>query len=151
MRVGYITSIVSAVLLAIVLKGLSYFHFVRWNPVKFLKDSTVFEDSSKMTYWVIFVLIMFVLSFGLFVGSQYLYFLPAGFTSLLMGVIIGVLIEWKIYDLPPELTSFKKISIPFIVVIIMFCRFIMETAGYHYKMKNLEGRKKLPYKSSVIK
>lgn len=150
-KVAFVTSVASSVVLAIVLKGLSYFHLVNWKPITFLKESELVGHSSAFSHWGIFVIMLFLFSFILFIICQFLYFMPAGFTSLIFGLIIAVLVEWKIYDLAPELSSFKKLSIPFIVVIIGFARFIIETAGYHMRAKSLVNRNKLPYKSGVIK
>lgn len=151
MKVAVITSALTSVLLTVVLKGLSYFNFIKWKPITFIKKSELWKDSATFTHWAILVCLLFVLAFILYVGAQYLYFMPAGFTSFVIGAVLAILIEWKILDLPSELTSFKKLSIPFMVIIIGFSRFIIDTAGYHMRAKNLDNRNKLPYKTGMIK
>lgn len=151
MQVAVYTSIVSTILLALILKGLHYFHLVNWDPVSFIKNSQMFSDGSTFGRWALFLLLLFVLTLILYLASQYIFFIPPSLSSLVVGLIIAILVEWRIYDLALEMTSFKKLSIPFIVVILMFTRFIMETSGYHKKAKYLESRNKLPYKSDMIK
>lgn len=151
MKVGFATSVMTAVLLAAALKGLAYFQMISWQPVSFLKKSMMWGNSSAWVHWGIFIMILFLLALLLFVLSQFLYFMPVGFTSLMIGIIMAVLLEWQIINLPTELSSFKKLSIPFIVVVTGFTHFIVYTAIYHKQAKNREGQNQLPYGSSMVK
>lgn len=151
MRIAFVTSTLTAFCLALALKGLSFFQMVKWKPISFIKKSYLFEGSATFIHWSVLIFILFVMATLLYVLTQYLYFMPAWFLSLTLGLILAVLIEWKIYNLPSELISFKKLSIPFIVIVIGFTHFIIETAIFHKKARNLESRNKLPYKSGVIK
>lgn len=80
---------------------------------------------------------------------QYVALVPPFLTSLIIGGVLALIVEWSIYDLPAELSSFKRLSIPFMVTVIMTSRFVFETATFHYQASNT--RNKLPYKESVIK
>jgi len=64
---------------------------------------------------------------------RYVYVIPAVFSSLLLGLFVTILLEWTALDLPLQLSSFKKLSIPFIVVVVCLLRFLLETANFHQR------------------
>lgn len=133
MKVASITAIVSAISLTILLKGLHYFHLIDWSPIGFYKKWDFFEDSSKLFQWSMLILFLFLLAFFLYVTLQFVHIIPAVFTSLLLGLLFTITIEWIALDLPLQLASFKKLSIPFMVVVICLLRFLLETANFHKK------------------
>lgn len=51
----------------------------------------------------------------------------------LLGLIFTITLEWIVLDLPLQPASFKKLSIPFMVVVICLLRFLLETANFHQK------------------
>ena len=93
--------------------------------------------------------LIFIANFILYLLMQYVQNVPPFITSLVIGGLFAIVAEWIIYDLPAEIYSFKKLSIPFIVTVVIAARFIIETASFHYKAQ-LE-RNRLPYKETVIK
>lgn len=128
-----ITALVSAISLAICLKGLHYFHLIKWNPIGFYKKWELFEGSSKLFQWSTLTLLLFVFALLLYVTLQFTHIIPAVFTSFLLGLLFTITIEWVVLDLPLQLESFKKLSIPFIVVVVCLLRFLLETANFHMK------------------
>lgn len=134
MKVASITAIVSAISLAFFLKGLHYFHLIKWNPVGFYKKWDLFEGSSKLFQWSTLTLLLFVIALLLYVIMQFAHMIPAVLTSFLLGLLFTITIEWVALDLPLQLESFKKLSIPFIVVVICLLRFLLETANFHMKV-----------------
>ena len=133
MKVASITAIVSAISLAICLKGLHYFHLIKWNPIGFYKKWELFEGSSKLFQWSTLTLILIIFALFLYIVLQFVYSIPAVFTSFLLGLLFTITIEWVALDLPLQLESFKKLSIPFIVVVVCLLRFLLETANFHMK------------------
>ncbi|KOS68091.1 hypothetical protein AEA09_05665 [Lysinibacillus contaminans] len=133
MKIASITAIVSAISLAICLKGLHYFHLIKWNPIGFYKKWELFEGSSKLFQWSTLTLLLFVVALLLYISLQFVHIIPAVLTSLLLGLLFTITIEWFALDLPLQLASFKKLSIPFIVVVICLLRFLLETANFHMK------------------
>lgn len=133
MKVASITAIVSAISLAIFLKGLHYFHLIKWNPIGFYKKWEIFEGSSKLFQWSLLTVILFVIALLIYISLQFVHIIPAVFTSLLLGLLLTITIEWVALDLPLQLESFKKLSIPFMVVVVCLLRFLLETANFHMK------------------
>ncbi|GLC88735.1 hypothetical protein [Lysinibacillus piscis] len=133
MKTASITAIVSACVLALCLKGLHLFHLIQWHPLGFYKKWHLFEGSSKLFQWSFFIFLLCILSFLLFMTLRYLHMIPAVLSSLLLGLLVTITLEWVVLDLPLQLVSFKKLSIPFIVIVICLLRFLLETANFHQK------------------
>ena len=133
MKVASITSLVSALFLALCLKGFQYLHLIKWNPIGFYKKWELFEGSSKLFQWSFFILVLFIIGFLLFITLRYVYIIPAILSSFLLGLFLTITLEWIALDLPLQLSSFKKLSIPFMVVVICLLRFLLETANFHQR------------------
>lgn len=133
MKVASITSLVSALFLALCLKGLQYLHLIKWNPIGFYKKWELFEGSSKLFQWSFLILVLFIIGFLLFITLRYVYIIPAILSSFLLGLFLTITLEWIALDLPLQLSSFKKLSIPFMVVVICLLRFLLETANFHQR------------------
>lgn len=116
------------------MKGLHYFHLIKWNPVGFYKKWDLFEGSSKLFQWSTLTLLLFVIALLLYVIMQFAHMIPAVLTSFLIGLFFAITIEWVARDLPLQLDSLKKISIPFLVVVICILRFLLETANFHVRV-----------------
>jgi len=146
---AFITSLFGSIFLTLSLKMLSLFKFIEWNPIGFSKKYQLFEESHPFISWLFLAVVIFVVNFILYLIMQYVHNVPPFITSLVIGSLFAIIVEWIIYDLPAELYSFKKLSIPFIVMVVMTARFLFETASFHHQAQ-LE-RNRLPYKESMIK
>ncbi|KGR87096.1 MULTISPECIES: hypothetical protein [Lysinibacillus] len=133
MKVATITALVNALVLALCLKGLHYFHLIKWHPIGFYKKWNWFEESSKLFQWTFFIFLLFIIGLFLYMTMRYVYIIPAVFSSLLLGLLVTITLEWIALDLPLQLTSFKKLSIPFMVIVICLLRFLLETANFHQR------------------
>ena len=138
MKTAAITAFVNALVLALCLKGLHYFHLIKWHPIGFYKKWNWFEDSSKLFQWTFFIILLFIIGIFLYMTMRYVYIIPAVFSSLLLGLLVTITLEWIVLDLPLQLTSFKKLSIPFIVIVVCLLRFLLETANFHQKEINAQ-------------
>ncbi|MED4885770.1 hypothetical protein MKY88_15225 [Lysinibacillus sp. FSL R7-0073] len=133
MKIGTITSLVNALVLALCLKGLHYFNLIKWHPIGFYKKWGWFEESSNLFHWTFFIFLLFIIGLFVYMTMRYVYVIPAVFSSLLLGLFVTILLEWIALDLPLQLSSFKKLSIPFIVVVVCLLRFLLETANFHQR------------------
>ncbi|MEK4426046.1 DNA helicase [Solibacillus sp. FSL K6-1523] len=123
------------------IKLLHLFHMIKWSPVKFMKKWE-FIHPNMFERWLIFFI-------GVFVIVCIVYFLartiigksPFAF-SLIAGLLIAILLEFRILHLPMELNSIKKLSIPFIIIVIIGLRVLTETAQY-YRLHLTENSKEM--------
>lgn len=125
----FITAITVSLFITVSLKFLHIFHFITWNPISFLKHITYMEWSTFEKWAILFLLLSVVAVAIYFIAQTVLGKSPLAF-SLIVGLIIAIAIEWNVLDLSLELSSLKKISIPFVVIILMALRFVAETAQY---------------------
>ena len=144
-----VTSLVAAFFLTVSMKLLSVFSFIKWSPVGYTKKLGILEHNHWFVKWLFLLIVIFIIILIFYFIMQYVQMVPAFVTSLIIGGIFALLCEWVIFDLPAELSSFKKLSIPFMVTVIITARFVFDTAMFHYNA-HLE-RNRLPYKDSVIK
>ena len=139
------TSIASSLFLTVMLKLLHLFKWIKWHPTKFLRETV--DDA--LTRWVVLFVLLVLVGLLLYMILQFIKNVPAFVVGVLIGLAIAFVAEWVIYDLPAEAKSFKRLSIPFIVVIVTTTVFIAETAIFHRQQAG-KGNK-LPYSASVIK
>ena len=138
------TSIASSLFLTVMLKMLHFFKWIKWHPTKFLH---VVDDG--LTRWIVLFAILAVVSALVYLILMNIRRVPALVVGIIFGLAIAFVAEWIIYDLPAEAKSFKRLSIPFIVVITTATVFIAETAIFH--REQIEKGNELPYSASVIK
>ncbi|HWK24008.1 MAG TPA: hypothetical protein VNS08_13330 [Ureibacillus sp.] len=143
------TSLFASIFLTVSLKILSLFHFIKWSPVGYAKRLNILESSHWSIKWFFLLIVIFLITLLFYFAMQFVEMVPSFITSLVIGVILALICEWVIFDLPAELSSFKKLSIPFMVTIVMAARFVFDTAAFHYKAHNEQN--KLPYKDTVVK
>ncbi|MEK3766319.1 MULTISPECIES: DNA helicase [unclassified Solibacillus] len=124
-----VTAIVAALLGTISLKGLHFFNLISWHPVSFLKKYEWFEWTA-FERWAVLFLILVVCVYVITLLAQYFFKAPPFLFSLILGLVVALILEWLILDLPIEFSSLKKLSIPFIIVVLTIMRFIVETAQY---------------------
>ena len=144
-----ITSLFASIFLTFSLKVLSYLNFIKWNPVGYTKRLDILQSNHPLIQWLFLAIVIFLITLILYLIMQFVELVPAFITSLVIGGVLALISEWIIFDLPAELKSFKKLSIPFIVTVVITARFVFETATFHYRAHS--ERNKLPYKDSVIK
>lgn len=135
MQITAWTSLVSAVFFAVMLKLLQLFHLIKWKPIGFAKRWGL--EVGTVGKWVLLIVALFVMALVLYLIMQYVTRVPAVFTSFVIGLALAIVTEWIIFDYPAEYESFKKLSIPFMVMVIITLRFIFETAAYTRREKLL--------------
>ena len=140
-KVAITTSIVNAFLLTIMLKVLHLFSIIKWHPTKFLSYNVMTEPLSHFEKWVILGIILAVITFVLFYLCKYIPYRNVAFTAFFVSLLIAIILNWIIQDLPFEVKSLKKLSIPFIVLVMMSFRFISDTASFHTTEKTLSNTK----------
>lgn len=128
MQITVVTSFVAACVTVFLLKGLHLFHLIKWQPVGFFKKWGI-EGLHAFERWLILLLLLFVAALLLYMLFS-LFPVRADVMSVLLGVLVAITIEWLIYRYPFEASSFKQLSVPFIVVVILIARFIIETAVF---------------------
>ena len=140
-KVAISTSILNGILMAIILKGLHLFDIIKWHPTKFLTYSNVTDGLSGFEKWLILGILITIITFALFYVCKLIPYKNTALISFIVSLILAVIVSWIIQDLPIEVKSLKKLSIPFIVVFMISFRFISDTASFHATEKKLSHSK----------
>lgn len=126
-----ITSLVAAIGTTVLFKLLDYFQFIKWNPIGYTKTFQLLKGSNVYLKWIILFLIIWGVCFLLYYISLLFVKIPVSITSIALGLLIAIALEWIILDTDSIEKTIKKISIPFICIVIVAVRFIMESAIFH--------------------
>ena len=143
-KIIFATGIASSLYLTVMLKMLHFFNWINWHPTTFLH---VVDDG--LTRWMVLFALLAVVSMLVYLVLMNIRKVPSIVLGILFGLAIAFVAEWVIYDLSAEAKSFKRLSIPFIVIIVTSTVFIAETAIFH--REQIEKGNELPYDTSMIK
>ncbi|KGR78446.1 hypothetical protein [Ureibacillus manganicus] len=150
-RTALYTSLAAAIFLTLALSGLSLFKFIQWKPLDYTERFHILQNSHGFFQWLFLGIILFIIIFIFYWIMQYVVLVPAFVSSLLIGGLIALIVEWFIFELPAELNSFTKLSVPFMITVIVTARFVFETASFHFQANSNEKQNELPYEDTVIK
>ncbi|MFJ5768642.1 hypothetical protein [Psychrobacillus sp. NPDC093180] len=131
------TSFTVALITVIMLRILDFFHFIKWDPVGFSDTFHVLKDSNAIIKWIILFIVVWAASIILYYISLVFMKIPVAITSIALGLLIAFILEWIILDANTIEKTIKKMSIPFICIIIVATRFLMESAIFHAQDKPL--------------
>jgi len=131
------TSFAVTLITVIMLKILDFFHFIKWDPVGFSDTFHILKDSNAFIKWGILFIIVWAGSIILYYISLLFMKIPAAITSIALGLLIAFVLEWIILDASSIEKTIKRMSIPFICIIILATRFLMESAIFHAQDKPL--------------
>lgn len=132
------TSLVAAMGATILFKLLDYFHFIKWNPIGYTKTFHLLKESNVYVKWIILFLVIWGVCFLLYYISLLFVKIPVSITSIALGLLIAIALEWIILDADSLEKTIKKLSIPFICIVIVGVRFIMESAIFHQQDNPLQ-------------
>ncbi len=121
------TAVVIALVFTVSLKGLHLFKLIKWNPIHFLQKVEKFEWTT-LACWMVLFFILFAVAYVLLVVFELPIFISPLVVSLVFGLVLAFVVEWQVRNLPIEWTSIKKLSVPFIVLLLISMRFLTETA-----------------------
>ncbi|WP_277587458.1 hypothetical protein [Psychrobacillus antarcticus] len=125
------TSLVAALGTTILFKFLDYFKFIKWNPIGYTKTFPLFKESNVFVKWIILFLFIWGICFLLYYVCLLFAKIPVSITSIVLGLLIAFTLEWFILDADSIDKTIKKLSIPFICIVIVAVRFVMESAIFH--------------------
>ncbi len=117
-----------AVVFTCILGFLHVFKFIKWHPLNWTETFQIFPHSHVSIKWILTFFIVFLIiniAMGVLLLAKKI---PAIPSSILIGFIIWILLEWAIYK------DFSRIgwhSIPILTVILLISRALAETIVYY--------------------
>lgn len=131
-------SSVHALVFTLMLKFLSVFDYISWNPISWTNKWQVFSEAHTFVKWVLTFLVIFLvinIAMALFLLIKKM---PAVATSIVVGLAIWILLEWSIYQ---DFSHISWKSIPIVTAILMVSRALAETVVY-YDQEVYEDKRK---------
>ena len=141
LKLAITTSIVNAFIVTISLKLLQIFNFVPWHPTRFMDSIYYIRLFGAPEKWLMLGIIVFIVSFILYMLTAAIPFVPGWISSIVAAVIIVFVVHSFIIDFQYKWSEMKKLPIPFFVLVLVCCRFIIDTSIFYVKEKLIRGTK----------
>lgn len=143
-----VTSLVTATLFTFTLLFLKVFKFITWNPIGWSTKYYLLIDAPKGIKWMFLAIFSFLVILVLLKLFSFTVRINPVFTSILSGLLLWMLIEWFIKI---DFSFFKKSSLPFLAMVVLFCRGLVETAVFYRGINHSGSRNRLPSHTDMIK
>lgn len=133
------TSVFAALAMALSLKFLHFFNFVKWSPVGWSKRWNVFPAEHIMHYivnWLLLILALSILFAILYAVLSFLHKVPPSISALILGLLFVYVVEWFINKPDSPVQIIRSLSIPFLAVTAIVFRFVSGTAVYKKEISN---------------
>lgn len=141
LKLAISTSVVNAFIAVFSLKILQIFNFIPWHPTRFMDSIYFVRLFGAPEKWLILGIIIFIISFLLYMISAAIPFVPGWISSIIATIFIVFVVYSFIIDFQYKWSEIKKLPIPFIVLVLVCCRFITETSVYYVKEKMIRETK----------
>lgn len=135
------TALAVTIYFVLSIKLLHLFNMIKWSPVSFMKKWEAFQPNVFERWLIFFIGVFVIVCIVYFLARTIIGKSPFAF-SLIAGILLAILLEFRILHLPMELDSIKKLSIPFLVIVIIGLRVLTETAQY-FRFHLTEDSKKM--------
>ena len=123
-----LTSVFAALIMALALKFLHFFNFIKWSPVGWSKKWHLFTSDHFMHYivnWLLLILALSVLFAIVYIVISFLYKIPPSISALLIGIVVVFIAEWFISKPDSLKEAIDSISIPLLATTAIVFRFIV--------------------------
>lgn len=130
------TSVMNGTLFVFALKILHYLQFISWKPVKFLDLILFVRLIGKYEKWAVLWLMIVLISFILYWLASFLKRFSSFWISIVFGILCFFIVALFFSKLHLHWGIVKELSIPFLVIVMMSCRFIVETSIFFGKANN---------------
>ena len=141
LKLAITTSVVNAFIAIFSLKLLHVFHFIPWHPTRFMDKIYYVRLFGAPEKWLMLGIIIFIVSFLIYMLSAAIPTVPGWVSSIVAAVIILFVVHSFIIDFQYQWSEMKKIPIPFIVLVLVCCRFVTETSTFYVREKIIRGTK----------
>lgn len=128
------TTLFSALFMAISLKFMELFSFIKWSPIGFLKNENFLPKLHFTIQWGIFYLILCVVFACLYIAFFFLASIPPSVPAILFSLLGVLLIEWFIDSARTPMETIQSLSIPFLSIVLITLRFISGTASFNKEL-----------------
>lgn len=126
-----ITGFVAALLFTITLRFFKLFDFIQWDPIGYSDKLNILTSTKGIVKWILLFLFIWIICIILYYFSFIFMKMPVAISSLMVGIILAIAVEWLIMNDNTLIQLLKIVSIPFICIVTISLRFVMEAAIFH--------------------
>lgn len=130
----FYTSLVAALFMALSLKMMELFSFIKWSPVGFLKNESFFPKLHFTVQWGILFVILCIIFAIFYIVFFFLASIPPAVPAILFSIIGVLLIEWFIDSARTPVETMQSLSVPFLSIVAITLRFISGTASFNKEL-----------------
>ena len=113
------TSVFAALSMALSLKFLHFFNFIKWSPVGWSKKWHLFTSEHFMHYivnWLLLILALTVLFAIVYIVTSLLYKIPPSISALIIGIVFVFIVEWFISKPDTFIEAIGSLSLPLLAI-----------------------------------
>lgn len=133
------TSIVSALFMALSLKFLQLFDFIKWSPIGWFKKWQVLPAAHYSIKWFFLIVVLAILFAIAYLIISLVESIPPSVSALIFTIVTIITLEWMISEPKTPIEAIRAISIPLLSITAIVFRFISGTAVYMRKLSRNEG------------
>ena len=141
LKLAITTSVVNAFIAVFSLKLLQVFKFIPWHPTRFMDSIYFVRLFGAPEKWLMLGIIIFIASFLLYMICAAIPVVPGWLSSIIATIIIVFVVHSFIIDFQYKWSEMKKLPIPFVVLVLVCCRFVTETSVFYMNEKIIRGTK----------
>ncbi len=128
------TTLFSALFMALTLKFLHLFNFIKWSPIGWEKRWTGFSTVPSLVMWMILLLVLMFVFAMLYMLMFYLDKVPESVLAIFFSVLGLIGLEWFIGASKTPFEVMRSISIPLLSITAIVLRFIAGTAVFYKEL-----------------
>lgn len=133
-RTLFYTSLVAALFMVLSLKFMELFSFIKWSPVGFLKNESIFPKMHFTIQWGILFVILLIVFTLIYILLYLLATIPPAVSAIILSIIGVLLIEWFVNGERTPAEMIQAVSIPFLSTVAIILRFISGTASFNKEL-----------------
>lgn len=125
-----ITSICAALFMAISLKFLHFFKFIKWAPTGWAKNWPAVATLHYSIKWFLLIIGLTVIFAIIYLVTSFMEAIPPTISSIVLCAAFIILAEWIINKPETPLKAIKSMSIPLFSITAIIFRFIIGTSVF---------------------
>lgn len=128
------TTLFSALFMALSLKFMELFSFIKWSPIGWAERSVYFEPLHFTIKWGMLFLGLMVIFAVIYIIISFLDSIPPAVSALFISILGIVVLEWFISEPKTPIEVIKSVSLPLLAITAIVLRFIAGTAVFYKEL-----------------
>jgi hypothetical protein len=127
------TSLFAALFMAVALRFMQFFNFIKWSPIGWSKKWDLFYFAHSSVKWILLFIGLVIFCAIIYFITSFIHSIPPSISALIIGAIIIITLEWAVNNHDSLVEAIRSISLPLFAVTAIVLRFISGTAVFMKK------------------